>query len=56
MAVQGVFRTWDDLIKEFTNVVREAMKDAPVHGKLLERVRNLREWRNGMSGSSWNRV
>jgi hypothetical protein len=51
----GIFRTWDDLIKEFTNVAREVtrkrsekfipIKVLPAHGKLVERVRYLREWR-----------
>ncbi|EDR09748.1 dynein heavy chain protein 2 [Laccaria bicolor S238N-H82] len=51
----GIFRTWDDLIKEFTNVAREVtrkrsekfipIKVVPAHGKLVERVRYLREWR-----------
>ncbi|TFK48049.1 cytoplasmic dynein heavy chain 1 [Heliocybe sulcata] len=50
-----IFRTWDDLIKEFTNVAREVtrkrsekfipIKVAPAHAKLQERVRYLREWR-----------
>ncbi|EDR06790.1 uncharacterized protein LACBIDRAFT_299671 [Laccaria bicolor S238N-H82] len=52
---RGIFRTWDDLIKEFTNVAREVTrkrseKIIPIkvvlrHGKLVERVRYLREWR-----------
>ncbi|KAA1475369.1 cytoplasmic dynein heavy chain 1 [Dentipellis sp. KUC8613] len=51
----AVFRTWDDLIKEFTNVAREVtrkrsekfipIKVAPAHAKLQERTRYLREWR-----------
>ncbi|KAJ7572466.1 dynein heavy chain, N-terminal region 1-domain-containing protein [Mycena floridula] len=50
-----IFRSWDDLIKEFTNVAREVqrkrserfipIKIVPAHGKLQERVRYLREWR-----------
>ena len=46
---------WDDLIKEFRNVAREVarkrsekfipIKVIPEHGKLVERVRYLREWR-----------
>ncbi|KZT24393.1 hypothetical protein NEOLEDRAFT_1094681 [Neolentinus lepideus HHB14362 ss-1] len=50
-----IFRTWDDLIKEFTNVAREVtrkrsekfipIKVVPAHAKLQERVRYLREWR-----------
>jgi len=49
------FRTWDDLIKEFTNVARGVarkrsekfipIKVLPAHGKLQERVRYLRDWR-----------
>ena len=51
----GIFRTWDDLIKEFVNVARGVarkrcekfipIKVIPAHGKLVERVRYLREWR-----------
>ena len=51
----GIFRTWDDLIKEFVNVARGVtrkrsekfipLKVIPAHGKLVERVRYLREWR-----------
>ncbi|KIJ92278.1 hypothetical protein K443DRAFT_13708 [Laccaria amethystina LaAM-08-1] len=51
----GIFRTWDDLIKEFTNAAREVtrqrsekfipIKVLPACGKLVERVRYLREWR-----------
>ncbi|EPQ61281.1 dynein heavy chain protein 2 [Gloeophyllum trabeum ATCC 11539] len=51
----NIFRTWDDLIKEFTNVAREVtrkrsekfipIKVVPAHAKLQERVRYLREWR-----------
>ncbi|KAI0042887.1 hypothetical protein FA95DRAFT_1563857 [Auriscalpium vulgare] len=50
-----IFRTWDDLIKEFTNVAREVtrkrserfipIKVVAAHGKLQERMRYLREWR-----------
>ncbi|KAG5728970.1 Dynein heavy chain, cytoplasmic, partial [Termitomyces sp. T112] len=49
------FRTWDDLIKEFTIIAREAIKRRgerfipikvnPAHGKLQERIRYLRDWR-----------
>ena len=64
----GIFRTWDDLIKEFVNVARGVtrkrsekfipLKVIPAHGKLVERVRYLREWRKqheqlaGMTGST----
>ncbi|PFH49390.1 hypothetical protein AMATHDRAFT_63215 [Amanita thiersii Skay4041] len=51
----NVFRTWDENLKEFTNVARELMrkrrerfipiKVSPAHAKLQERVRYLREWR-----------
>ncbi|KAI9450509.1 cytoplasmic dynein heavy chain 1 [Lactarius psammicola] len=51
----AIFRTWDDLIKEFTNVAREVtrkrserptrIKVEPAHAKLQERTRYLREWR-----------
>ena len=51
----SIFRTWDDLIKEFTNVAREVtrkrqekfipIKVAPAHAKLQERTRYLRDWR-----------
>ena len=50
-----IFRTWDDLIKEFTNVAREVtrkrserptrIKVESAHAKLQERTRYLREWR-----------
>jgi hypothetical protein len=50
-----IFRTWDDLIKEFTNVAREVtrkrserfipIKVQPAHAKLQERTRYLKEWR-----------
>ena len=52
---QAIFRTWDDLMKEFTNVAREVtrrrsekfipIKIQPAHGKLAERCRYLRDWR-----------
>jgi len=51
----NVFRSWDDYIKDFTNVAREVtrkrsekfipIKINPAHGKLVERVRYLRDWR-----------
>ncbi|KAF9561514.1 hypothetical protein CPC08DRAFT_817653 [Agrocybe pediades] len=51
----NVFRTWDDQIKEFTNVAREVarkrnerfipIKVVPAHAKLQERTRYLRDWR-----------
>ncbi|KAF7760646.1 hypothetical protein Agabi119p4_10055 [Agaricus bisporus var. burnettii] len=51
----NIFRTWDDLMKEFTNVAREVtrrraekfipIKIAPAHAKLQERCRYLRDWR-----------
>ncbi|KAK1225811.1 dynein heavy chain [Marasmius sp. AFHP31] len=51
----NIFRTWDDLIKEFTNVAREVtrkrserfipIKVNPAHAKLQERTRYLRDWR-----------
>ncbi|KAH7884160.1 dynein heavy chain, N-terminal region 1-domain-containing protein [Phlebopus sp. FC_14] len=51
----NIFRTWDDMIKEFTNVAREVMrkrnerfipiKVAPAHAKLQERTRYLKDWR-----------
>ncbi|KIJ14883.1 hypothetical protein PAXINDRAFT_169564 [Paxillus involutus ATCC 200175] len=51
----NIFRTWDDLIKEFTNVAREVtrkrsekfipIKVLPAHAKLQERTRYLRDWR-----------
>jgi hypothetical protein len=54
-AAMAIFRTWDDLIKEFTNVAREVtrkrsekfipIKVVPAHAKLQERVRYLRDWR-----------
>lgn len=52
---QNIFRTWDDQIKEFTNVAREVtrkrnekflpIKINPAHAKLQERTRYLRDWR-----------
>jgi hypothetical protein len=51
----AIFRTWDDLIKGFTDVAREVtrkrlerfipIKVQPAHAKLQERTRYLREWR-----------
>ncbi|KAF9235737.1 dynein heavy chain, N-terminal region 1-domain-containing protein [Melanogaster broomeanus] len=51
----NIFRTWDDHIKEFTNVAREVtrkrsekfipIKVLPAHAKLQERTRYLRDWR-----------
>ncbi|KAI9572528.1 dynein heavy chain, N-terminal region 1-domain-containing protein [Boletus coccyginus] len=51
----NIFRTWDDLIKEFTNVAREVtrrrsekfipIKVVPAHAKLQERTRYLKDWR-----------
>ncbi|KAI0932820.1 hypothetical protein AcW1_000166 [Taiwanofungus camphoratus] len=51
----GIFRTWDDNIKEFTNVAREVtrkrsekfipIKVIPAHAKLQDRTRYLRDWR-----------
>ena len=51
----GIFRTWDDNIKECTNVAREVtrkrsekfipIKVAPAHAKLQDRTRYLRDWR-----------
>ncbi|KAF9481287.1 cytoplasmic dynein heavy chain 1 [Pholiota conissans] len=51
----AIFRTWDDQIKEFTNVAREVtrkrnerfipIKVVPAHAKLQERTRYLRDWR-----------
>ncbi|KAJ6480109.1 dynein heavy chain, N-terminal region 1-domain-containing protein [Mycena vulgaris] len=53
--VTAIFRTWDDLIKEFTNVAREVtrkrsekfipIKVVNAHAKLQERTRYLRDWR-----------
>jgi len=52
---QNIFRTWDDHIKEFTNVAREVTRRRlekfipiridPAHQKLTERTRYLKEWR-----------
>ncbi|KAK7047179.1 dynein heavy chain [Paramarasmius palmivorus] len=52
---QNIFRTWDDMIKEFTNIAREVtrkrserfipIKVVPAHAKLQERTRYLRDWR-----------
>ncbi|KII86258.1 hypothetical protein PLICRDRAFT_143847 [Plicaturopsis crispa FD-325 SS-3] len=51
----NIFRTWDDQIKEFTNVAREVtrkrsekfipIKVVPAHAKLQERTRYLKDWR-----------
>ncbi|KAJ8515286.1 hypothetical protein ONZ45_g7260 [Pleurotus djamor] len=51
----NIFRTWDDLSKEFTNVARDVtrkrmerfipIKIVPAHLKLQDRCRYLREWR-----------
>ena len=50
----SIFRTWDDQMKEFTNVAREVarkrngfipIKIVPAHAKLQERTRYLGEWR-----------
>ncbi|KAJ3727228.1 dynein heavy chain, N-terminal region 1-domain-containing protein [Lentinula guzmanii] len=51
----NIFRTWDDQIKEFTNVARDVtrkrserfipIKIIPAHAKLQERTRYLRDWR-----------
>lgn len=51
----NIFRTWDDHIKEFTNVAREVTKKrsekfipikvVPAHAKLQDRIRYLRDWR-----------
>ena len=51
----NIFRTWDDHIKEFTNVAREVtrkrsekfipIKVVPAHAKLQDRIRYLRDWR-----------
>jgi len=53
--VHAIFKTWDELIKEFTNVAREVtrrrnekfipIKVNAAHQKLGERTRYLREWR-----------
>jgi dynein heavy chain 1 len=54
--VTAIFQTWDDLIKEFTNVAREVtrkrsekfipIKVANAHAKLQERCRYLKDWRS----------
>lgn len=51
----NIFRTWDEMMKEFTNVAREVtrrrsekfipIKITPAHAKLQERCRYLRDWR-----------
>jgi len=51
----NIFRTWDDLIKEFANVAREVtrkrsekfipIKVIHAHAKLQEQTRYLRDWR-----------
>ncbi|KAI1790505.1 dynein heavy chain [Ganoderma leucocontextum] len=51
----AIFRTWDDHMKEFTNVAREVtrkrqekfipIKVTPAHAKLQDRIRYLRDWR-----------
>lgn len=51
----SIFRTWDDHMKEFTNVAREVtrkrsekfipIKVVPAHAKLQDRARYLRDWR-----------
>ena len=51
----ATFRTWDDHVKEFTNVAREVqrkrqerfipIKIVPAHAKLQDRIRYLRDWR-----------
>ncbi|KAJ4485207.1 dynein heavy chain, N-terminal region 1-domain-containing protein [Lentinula aciculospora] len=51
----NIFRTWDEQIKEFTNVARDVtrkrserfipIKIVPAHSKLQERTRYLRDWR-----------
>ncbi|KIJ38518.1 hypothetical protein M422DRAFT_258888, partial [Sphaerobolus stellatus SS14] len=53
--VHNIFRSWDEWIKEFTNVAREVtrrrnekfipIKVNAAHQKLMERTRYLREWR-----------
>ncbi|THH07940.1 hypothetical protein EW145_g3047 [Phellinidium pouzarii] len=50
-----IFRTWDDEIRDFTNVAREVtrkrserfipIKIQPAHTKLQERIHYLREWK-----------
>ena len=50
----NIFRTWDEQMKEFTNVAREVarkrngfipIKVVPAHSKLQERTRYLGDWR-----------
>jgi hypothetical protein len=51
----NIFRSWDESIKEFTNVAREVtrkrqekfipIKIVPAHAKLQERTRYLKDWR-----------
>ncbi|KAI8983292.1 dynein heavy chain [Trametes punicea] len=51
----AIFRTWDDHMKEFTNIARELtrkrgekfipIKVVPAHAKLQDRIRYLRDWR-----------
>ncbi|KAI0069891.1 dynein heavy chain [Panus rudis PR-1116 ss-1] len=51
----ATFRTWDEQVKEFTNVAREVtrkrhekfipIKIVPAHAKLQDRCRYLRDWR-----------
>ena len=51
----NIFRTWDDHMKEFTNVAREVtrkrsekfipIKVVPAHAKLQDRIRYLKDWR-----------
>ncbi|KAI0665821.1 dynein heavy chain [Trametes maxima] len=53
--MMAIFRTWDDHLKEFTNVAREVtrkrsekfipIKVLPAHAKLQGRIRYLRDWR-----------
>lgn len=54
-STMAIFRTWDDHMKEFTNVAREVtrkrqerfipIKVIPAHAKLQDRIRYLRDWR-----------
>lgn len=54
-ATFAVFAAWDDSLKEFTNVAREvtrkrlekflAIKIVPAQGKLVDRVKYLRDFR-----------
>ena len=51
----AIFKTWDESIKEFTNVAREVtrkrserfipIKVQPAHANLQERLKYLRDWR-----------